>query len=231
MSSTQYVDINRTLKTLEDRVSPANYQDIREFINHQAAEGISEVQQQRQIYSLRLLITDFTPDGFRLKEATETELKDAIAAVHRSDYADATQHKIKGTVKKFYKIANGGHEHPEKVDFFSTTQKKATSVTRDQLFTDDELKKLFHAFSNTRDRAFTMILYESAARPGELLECSIADFTANEKGDFIFLQGKKNTPDRTNQLIRAGRTVREWLAQHPKGGELGDIADTSAHSG
>jgi hypothetical protein len=61
-----------------------------------------------------------------------------------------------------------------------------------------------------------------------MLSRNIGDFTANEKGDFIYLEGLKKTPDRTNQLIRAGRTVREWLAQHPLGGDLGDVQDPSA---
>jgi len=73
-----------------------------------------------------------------------------------------------------------------------------------------------------------MVLYESAARPGELLDADICDFTSSGKGDFIFLEGSKGTPDRTNQLVRAGRTLREWLAQHPLGGEMGDIEDPSA---
>jgi len=68
-----------------------------------------------------------------------------------------------------------------------------------------------------------------AAQPGELLATNIGDFTLLfEHGDFIFLEGLKGTPDRANQLVRAGRTVREWLAQHPVGGELGDINDLSA---
>jgi len=103
-----------------------------------------------------------------------------------------------------------------------------TTVSREDLFTEEDRKALFRAFTNTRDRAFTMVLYESAARPGELLSRNIGDFTANDQGDFIFLEGSKHTPDRTNQLVRAGRTLREWLAQHPYGGELGDLRNPGA---
>ena len=221
MSSQKYVDVDRELQNLQREVSQQNYQAIREFIDHAAAEGISEVQQTRQIQSLKSLLKNFAPDGFRLRDASESELKQLMAGLNRSDYADSTKHKIKGTVKKFYRIENGGHEHPEKVDFFTTTPQKMSTVSRDELFTEDERKRLFRGFSSTRGRAFAMTLYESAARPGELLEANIADFTSNEKGDFIFLEGKKGTPDRTNQLVRAGRPIREWLAQHPCGGDGG----------
>jgi integrase/recombinase XerD len=228
MSSQKYVDVERELQNLENEVTQQNYRAIREFIDHAAAEGISEVQQTRQIQSLKCLLKNFAPDEFKLRGASEAELKQVMAGLNRSDYADSTKHKIKGTVKKFYRIENGGHEHPEKVDFFSTTPKKISTVSRDELFTEGERKALFRSFSSTRGRAFAITLYESAARPGELLEANIADFTSNRKGDFIFLEGKKGTPDRTNQLVRAGRPVREWLAQHPFGGEMGDIDDSSA---
>ncbi|WP_132056688.1 tyrosine-type recombinase/integrase [Halorussus amylolyticus] len=229
MSTSQYVNVSRTLQNLEESsLHPENVQSIREFIDHCAAEGLSDVRQQRHAQSLKTLLKKYAPADFRLQGASEPELKQLMAGLNRSDYAEATKRTMRGTVKKFYKIQNGGHEHPDKVNFISLKKKKPTQVTREDLYTDDELKRLFQSFSNTRDRAFTMMLYESAARPGEMLSRSIADFTSNEKGDFIFLEGMKDTPDRTNQLVRSGRTLREWLAQHPLGGELGDINDSSA---
>jgi len=228
MSSQKYVDVERELQNLENEVSKDNFETIREFVNHAAAEGISETQQTRQIQCFKCILRNFAPDGFQFRGAAEQELKEVMAGLNRSSYAEATKHKIKGTVKKFYRIENGGHEHPEKVDFFSTSPTKTTTVSRDELFTEDERKRLFRGFTSTRGRAFAMTLYESAARPGELLEANIGDFTSNGKGDFIFLEGKKGTPDRTNQLVRSGRPIREWLAQHPLGGELGDMEDPSA---
>ena len=230
MSTTRYVDVETALQNLEDsELSKTNVGSIQRFIDNLAAEGISEVRQRRLITCLKSLLRKIAPSDFELENASEQELKTVIASLNRSDYAESTKHTMRCAVKKFYKVENGGHEHPEKVDFFSVhNSRKPTSVTRDDLFTKDELKKLFRSFQNTRDKAFTMVLYESASRPGELLETSIGDFTSNEKGDFIFLQGLKDTPDRTNQLVRSGRTLREWISQHPLGGELGDIEDSSA---
>jgi integrase len=229
MSTTEYVNVDRALENLEEsEIHPENVDAIREFINHCAAEGISDVRQERLLQAMKTVTERFTPDGFRLRGATEKELKQVLAALNRSDYADATKHTKRSAIKKFYKVMNGGHEHPEKVDFFTVGGGQTTNVTREDLFTEDELNRLFRGFQNVRDRALIMMLYESAARPGELLSCNIADFSSNEKGDFISLQGSKGTPDRTNQLVRAGRTVREWLAQHPFGGSIGDIDDPSA---
>jgi integrase len=228
MSTTEYINVSRSLENLEQEVSEPNAAAVRDLINHSAAEGVGKSQQQRYIYAFKTLLKKFTSDDFRLRGASEKELKDVVANVNRSDYAEATKHKFRCALKKFYKIENGG-THPEKVDFFSVHKSnKPTSVTRDDLFTEDELKQLLKNFTNTRDRAFTYVLYESAARPGELFDCTIADVTSNGKGDFIFLEGAKGTPDRTNQLVRSGRVLHEWIAQHPLGGEFGDIEDPSA---
>ena len=228
MTTTEYINVPRSLEILQNQVSEQNYEVINDFINHCAAEGIGESQQQRLIYALKTLLIKFTGQGFTLEDASEDELKSMIAELNRSDYAESTKAKFRASVKKFYKVQNGG-EHPSKVDFFSVHRsRKQTSVSRDDLFTKEELLNLLSKFQNTRDRAFTYALYETAARPGELLGCSIGDFTSNGKGDFIYLEGLKDTPDRTNQLVRSGRPLREWIAQHPLGGEAGNIKDSSA---
>jgi integrase len=227
MSTTQYVNVNRTIQNLEDEVQAENAETINRFVDHCAAEGISEVQQARLVWSWKTLLTKFAPDQFTIQDASKDELKQMMAAVNRSDYAESTKIKFKTAVKKLYRIENGGHEQPDKTRFFKVG-KESSSVSREDLFTEDELKRLFRSFSNVRDRAFCMVLYESAARPGELLSRNIADFTSNSKGDFIYLEGLKDTPDRTNQLVRSGRSIREWLMQHPLGGERGEIDDPSS---
>lgn len=112
MSTKQYIDVNRTLRNLDDELDrQTNIQAIHDFINHCAAEGISEVQQVRHIQSLKTLITRFGPEGFELRGASERDLKAILAKLNRSDYADATKQKFKAAVKKFYRVENGG-EHP-----------------------------------------------------------------------------------------------------------------------
>lgn len=229
MSSSQYVDVARAMENLvSTSIKPENIREIQSFIDHCAAEGISDIRQERYVYCWKSLLLNYAPPEFRIEDASEDELKQMIAALNRSDYAEETKATMKSAVKKYYKIKNGGRKEPEKTKFFTLTKKKSSTVSREDILTSEELKELFRSFSSTRDRAFTMVLYESAARPGELLSRNIGDFTSNSKGDFIFIEGSKNTPDRTNQLVRSGRTVREWLAQHPLGGELGSLEDPSA---
>jgi len=228
MTSTEYIDVSKSLQNLKNEVSTENFEAVHDLIDHAAAEGVGESQQQRHIYAWKTVLNKFAPEDFEIRGASEQELKTVVAALNRSDYAESTKHKFRCAINKLYKIENGG-QAPEKTDFFSVHKNsKPTTVSREDLFTKEELKQLLRNFSGTRDRAFTYVLYESAARPGELLSRSIGDFTSNAKGDFIFLEGAKGTPDRTNQLVRSGRPLREWIASHPLGGEPGNIDDSSA---
>jgi integrase/recombinase XerD len=228
MTTTEYINVPKSLQNLEDEVSKENFEAVRDLINHAAAEGIGESQQQRHIYAWKTLLNKFAPEDFLIRSASEQELKNLVAELNRSSYAEATKHKFRCAIKKLYTVENRG-QPPEKIQFFSVHKSnKPTSVSREDLFTTDELKQLLRNFTNTRDRAFTYVLYESAARPGELLSRNIGDFTTDEKGDFIYLEGAKGTPDRTNQLVRSGRPLREWIASHPVGGEPGDIENPNA---
>ncbi|WP_135536122.1 tyrosine-type recombinase/integrase [Halostella pelagica] len=228
MTTTEYIDVDGALQNLKDDVSQRNYEAIKQFINHTAAEGIGESQQQRHIYAWKTILKKFVDDEFAIPDTSKNEIKHLVAELNRSDYAEATKHKFRSAVKKLYTVRNDGKQ-PEKVQFFSVHKNsKPTSVSREDLFRDEELKRLLRSFGNTRDRAFTYVLYESAARPGELISRNVGDFTSNAKGDFIYLEGAKGTPDRTNQLVRSGRPLREWISSHPLGGEPGDIQDPGA---
>lgn len=75
MSTTRYVNVQRTLDTLAETLHPENVRAIRTYIDHCAAEGISEVQQVRQVQAFKTLFEKFTTEGFRLEGTTEQEFK------------------------------------------------------------------------------------------------------------------------------------------------------------
>jgi len=69
MSTTQYINVNRSLQNLKDSDLPSeNVDAIQEFINHCAAEGLSDSRQKRHIQSLKKIITKFAPKDFQLRK-------------------------------------------------------------------------------------------------------------------------------------------------------------------
>lgn len=229
MTSTEHVNLDRYIQTFraEDEICEANQDTALLFVDTVAAEGISESQQRKYLFCMKTLLTKFAPDGFRLDDAEEQNLRQIMAAVHRSDYSDSVKRMLAITLKRFYKLQNGG-EVPDMADFIDTTEGKGSTVTRDDLFTERERLRLFSSFRNIRDQAYFKVLYESAARPGELHGCSLSDVEFSDKGDFIHLEGAKGTPDRTNQLIEAGQILRKLIKTHPAGGNPHDLRDPTA---
>ena len=212
---------------VDSDLSIDNRRAILVFLDECAAEGLSTVRQLKHISMLRTVVLRFSPAGFSLRNAAETDLKHVVAAINRSDLAEPTKVDLKGCLKKFYKVANDGVP-PEKIRFIRATLSKPTAVTRDDLFSPEDVRALISEMRNVRDKAFTLVLYESGARPGELLACRISDVQFKEEGDFISLQGLKGTPDRTNQLVESGLLLREWIRSHPCGGDPLRPADPTA---
>jgi len=211
--------LTRRIASLKDDpdLSEGNRRAILAFLDECAVEGLSAIRQLKYIYMLRAIASRLSPVGFSLQDATEGDLRQVVAAINRGDFAEHTKADLKGCIKKYYKTMNRGVA-PEMVRFVKTAVKKATTVTRDELFSPEDVRSVLSEMRNVRDKAFVQVLYESGARPSELLACRISDVQFKEDGDFIFLQGIKGTPDRTNQLVESGLLLREWIRSHPCGG-------------
>jgi hypothetical protein len=100
MSTTSYVDVENTIQNIDQNpnVPAEDTAAIQEFVDHCAAEGINEVRQQRLASALKPITTKFAGDGFTLRGASEGELKQLVASLNRSDYADSTKHTWRSAV-------------------------------------------------------------------------------------------------------------------------------------
>lgn len=88
---------------------------------------------------------------------------------------------------------------------------------RDKVVTPDEYEALMGATDHPRLRALLATLYESAARPGEVLGLRVRDVTFKEQYAQIRVSGK--TGERTIPLVRAIPYLRAWLQVHPARGD------------
>lgn len=88
---------------------------------------------------------------------------------------------------------------------------------RDKLVTGDEYEFLMAATDHPRLRALLATLYESGARPGEMLGLRLRDLEFQDRYAQIRVSGK--TGERTIPLVRAIPYLRAWLQVHPARGE------------
>ncbi|MEM4721015.1 MAG: tyrosine-type recombinase/integrase [Candidatus Methanomethylicaceae archaeon] len=208
-------------------ISAENKKAVMWFLDECAAEGLSEARQAKYVFGFTALLKKFVPREVNLNKATESQLKSIVAAIHRSSYTDTTQCFFKQCLKKFYKLKNGG-TFPKKVDFIKTTEKKKTTVKKEDLFTCEEVRRAVSQLKSIRDRAYVMMQYESGARTGEMINATLSDVSFDERGDFIRLHGLKGTPDRVIQLIESGFYLKEWIRSHPCGGDPFNVKDLRA---
>lgn len=91
---------------------------------------------------------------------------------------------------------------------------KKREVTVDDLYTRDELNRIFDACHDTRDIALVQVLYESACRANELLSMQIEKILFNDDTTVTtIVKGKTGT--REVILYQSVPALREWLNVHP----------------
>ena len=210
-----------------ESISQENKAAFHWFLDMCSSEGLSEVRQSKYVFGFVTLLTKFIPQELELKKAREADFRKIVSAIHRSKYTDSTQAFLKLCLKKFCKVQNGGR-YPRKVEFIKTTVKKATTVRKDDLFSRDEIREIVSNLRTLRDKAFVMVLDESGARTGEILNATLGDVRFDENGDFIRLEGLKHTPDREIQLVESGNLLKEWIWSHPAGKNPYRVKNSSA---
>jgi ribosomal protein S27AE len=75
------------------------------------------------------------------------------------------------------------------------------------------VKTQVEAAKNPRDRAFIMVLYETGARIGELIDLTVGDIEDRTHGKKITIEGK--TGARRLPLVESVPYVNKWLNDHP----------------
>src|SRR3989338_5763084 len=88
--------------------------------------------------------------------------------------------QTKSSVKKFFKEFYQTEEYPDLVKWIKPTRKLKPAVTREMLITEEEIKRMVEVCDDPRDRAFIMMMSESACRLGELINIKLCDITHGE---------------------------------------------------
>lgn len=117
-------------------------------------------------------------------------------------------------LKTFYKALLAPHRrgHPAVVSWIAVGRAEARDRKPSDLLTPDEIRRLALATTNPRDRALVLVMYESAARAGELINLRVGDVEFRQYCARITLRGK--TGQRPVLLIRSARDLQTWLEDH-----------------
>jgi integrase len=195
---------NDRLKIAEAEILPENFKTLRRHIKRLQDE---EKKHRTIINHLMILIRFSKWLGKPYEDVTEDDF---------NDYLDIME-TLKNSTLKLHKIiirAFIGKINPTLAGCIKTKQAQHSSLTPDQLLTDEEIDFLIRHAPTARDKALLACLTDSGARIGELLSTTIADAKFDEYGCLLWLrEGKTARPAR---LIFASSYLRQWLEVHPR---------------
>ena len=130
-------------------------------------------------------------------------------------------------IKYFFKWLNNSDEYPSNVKWIKTSVKNKNRKLPTDLLTLDEIKAMAKA-GNPMERAFIMVLYESACRIGEILNLKIKDVSIDQYGSALMVDGK--TGMRRIRLIDSSPDLVMWIDKHPKKHERNSYLFIQNHS-
>lgn len=93
-------------------------------------------------------------------------------------------------------------------------KKTRRELEENQLLMPSEVKRLVEKADNSRDKAFIITIYESAARIGEILNLRIRDVEFDEQTTMINIRVSK-TKKRKVPVFDATPYLAQWINDHP----------------
>jgi integrase/ribosomal protein L40E len=202
---------DRFLSTLT-WLSKSQLETLRAFEREKAAQNMAKGTRYVYLFSLSKLAKAIKKP---FKSATKDDIIDFLKA-----YSWYKSRSLKVSVKAFYKWLYGRKDYPPCVDWIKTHGFEKRKLP-EEILTRDEVKRLVEAAHNPRNRALLMVLYESGARAGELLNIRIKHIQFDQYGAQVMLDGK--TGMRRIRLIDSVPDLKLWLNHHPR------ASDAEAH--
>lgn len=113
----------------------------------------------------------------------------------------------------FYNKDEGTTILPDLVKNFNRSKIEREKLDQSQLITPGEVKLFIECCIKMRDKAFISLLYESAGRIGEIMNCNISSFEDHQYYGKIRLKGK--TGVRKVVISDSVHYIRQWINEHP----------------
>ena len=150
------------------------------------------------------------------REAEESELMAFLAKYRDKPHTRAT---YATRIKAFYRWLLTGKwkkgAYPNVVENITTSIRKYEFPVKspNDILTQDEVLAVIDADENPRDKALIALLYDSGARPSEILNLRIKDVKLNKTHGEIFVNGKRGM--RRIPIVFSIPCLTKWLNTHP----------------
>lgn len=193
----------------DSRISKTNREILKKYDSHGKFQQVTAGTRAVRLNIIRRLAI-FNDKNF--KDMTKEDIENFYSSL--GDLQPKTWSTNGAYIKYFFKWLSNTDEYPSNVKWIKTSVKNKNRKLPSDLLTKEEIKAMVKAADNPMERAFIMVLYESACRIGEILSLKIKDVTCDQYGCAIMANGK--TGMRRIRLIESSPDMVLWINNHPK---------------
>jgi len=190
--------VNKTLNTLTE----VNRNIVTEFLDQLQLQGRSR----HTIESYVRALSTFPTNGKSYREIDADDIGAWLRWLDSNGFSKHTTNTYRRRVKTFLRRI----ENP---NFNELKVVKVRKELPNGVLSKEEVRALIDACDNQRDRALVFLLYETGARPGEILGLRIGDVRFDRYGAVVVVSGK--TGGRRLRLIESVPDLQLWLSMHP----------------
>ena len=216
----------------DPKISKKNKDTIFTYLDELAGKGLSIGRIQKYCYYLTR-IAEFLKKDF--SKANKDDIIRILNEIERSKVraggrigkplSDLCKHDYRLILKTFYKWLRekegqyfGLREYPKEVSWFTSNFPKNKRRKPRNLLKINDVEALVNAATNTRNKLFVRLAYETGARIGELLTLTLDGIEWDEHGATVQIFGK--TGERKIRIIDSVPLLSAWMREHPKVEEI-----------
>ena len=217
--------ISTFIKNQNKVLSTQNFETFMAYNEDMIISSLADTTRHKNLTHFGLLTQMLQKDW---KDTTEQELRSLVSQImeKHGDNGKETgySHILKISLRSIVRFVHiGSRTKPEngelKIIKFLKMKRPKGTLTREDLPTDDEVKKIIAACADSkRDKAMLSVHAEAGTRIGELLGLRIKDVTVDQYGAVIKVDGK--TGVRPIRIVKSVPYVTQWINAHPNKDEL-----------
>ncbi|MDD3039088.1 tyrosine-type recombinase/integrase [Bacteroides sp.] len=192
-----------------ERIPEPNKTYLKKWIRYQKLKGLKDSTITTKLWRIYTFIKFF--EFKDLDTAIADDLEDFYLD-RKNDHKPMAVHNEIKDIERFFKWFKP-NDH---TIIFANIQPKRPSNTlpsSKNVLTRDDISKLLESCNNQRDRALIMILWDTGARIGEIINIDIGHIEFDQFGGVCILEGK--TGRRRARLIDSIPDIQLWINMHP----------------
>lgn len=209
-------------------ISKNNKKLILKYLDQLTAKGITVGRVQKYCYYLTRIAQILKKD---LILVTKDDIVHLLNTIEKAEVrsgarkgkpiSDWGKHDYRVVIKKIFKWVReqegqtfGLREYPKEVAWFPISFSRSKRRKPRDLLKIEDVEKIVNVATNTRNKLFVRLLYETGARIGELLSLTLDGIEFDGHGATVQIYGK--TGERKLRIIDSVPLLSAWLREHPQ---------------